>query len=105
VAKSKTLPKLKDLRAHFFMSIRGNHVDIIYHDETDNGAAIGAALASLMEEDAKLFDIFSAAFLTVMTTKEEKSNWERVKFPKKEKSISKTPVKAVKTPVKAVKRK
>ena len=91
MAKSK-IPKIEDLRAHFFMSIRGNHVDIIYHDDTDNGAAIGAALASLMEEDEKLFDIFSAAFLTVMTTKEEKS-------------ISKTPKKAVKTPVKAAKRK
>ena len=102
--KSK-IPKIKDLNAHFFMSVLGNHVDIVYHDTTDNGAGLGAAFASVLEEDEKLFNILSAAFITVLETREKNSNWEKVKFPKKEKSISKTPVKAVKTPVKAVKRK
>jgi hypothetical protein len=104
MATSK-IPKVKDLSAYFFMSINGNTVDIVYHDNADNGIAIGAAFTSVLEEDEKLFNILSAAFITALETKEKKSNWEKVKFPKKEKSISKTPKKAVKTPVKAAKRK
>ena len=90
MAKSK-VPAIKDLNGYFFMGIRGNHVELVYHDDTDNGLAIGAGLTSLMEEDTKLFDIFSAAFITVIESKE--------------KHISKTPKKTVKTPVKAAKRK
>ena len=99
------VPKVKDLSGYFFMSIEGNTVDIVYHDNTENGLAIGAAFASVLEEDKQLFNVLSAAFITALETKEKNSNWEKVKFPKKEKSISKTPVKAVKTPVKAEKRK
>jgi hypothetical protein len=91
MANSKR-PKLKDLRAHLFMSIRGNHVDMIYHDDLDNGAGLGAALVSLLEEDKKLFDIFSAAFLTAIESKERKS-------------ISKTAKKPVKKPTKSVNKK
>jgi cytoplasmic iron level regulating protein YaaA (DUF328/UPF0246 family) len=104
MAKSK-IPKIEDLNAHLFMSIQGKEVQMIYHDDTDNGLALGAALISLLEEDEKLFNIVSAAFVTVLENKDNNPNWEKVKFPKKEKSISKTPKKAVKTPVKAVKRK
>ena len=104
MAKSK-IPKVKDLNAHFFMSVLGNNVDIVYHDTTDNGAGLAAAFASALEDDKQLFNVLSAAFITALETKEKNSNWEKVKFPKKEKSISKTPVKAVKTPVKAAKRK
>ena len=104
MAKSK-IPAVKDLNGYFFMGIRGNHVELVYHDDTDKGLAIGAAFSSVLEEDDKLFGIISAAMLTVMESKNDNPNWEKVKFPKKEKSISKTPKKAVKTPVKAVKRK
>ncbi len=88
MAKSK-VPAVKDLNGYFFMGIRGNHVELVYHDDTDNGLAIGAAFSSILEEDEKLFNIVSAAFLTVIESREKKSNWERVKFPKKEKNISK----------------
>jgi len=104
MAKSKNLT-VKDIRAHLFISIVGNHVDLVYHDDYDNGAGLGAAITSLLEEDDKLFGIFSAAFLTAVEKKDKNPNWEKVKIPKKEKDISKTPKKAVKTPVKAAKRK
>ena len=104
MAKSK-IPAVKDLMGHFFMSIKGNHVDIVYNDNTDNGIAIGAAFSSVLEEDETLFNIMSAAFMTALENREKKSNWEKVKISPKEKHISKTPKKAVKTPVKAAKRK
>jgi hypothetical protein len=88
MAKSKTSPKLKDLRAHLFMSIRGNTVDIIYHDDADNGAGLGAGIVSLLEEDEKLFDIFSAAMLTVLKIKEKHSS-------KKDKKPVKTATKSL----------
>jgi len=91
MAKSKTLPKLKDLNAHFFMNVRGNHVDLVYHDDAESGAGLGAALSSLMEQDAKLFDIFSAALLTTLESKEKYN--------------SKTDKKSVKKPAKAVNKK
>lgn len=95
MAKSK-IPKIEDLNAHLFMSIQGKEVQMIYHDDTDNGLALGAALTSLLEEDEKLFNIVSAAFVTVLENKDNNPNWEKVKFPKKEKSISKTAKKPVK---------
>jgi len=100
MAKSK-IPKIEDLNAHLFMSIQGKEVQMIYHDDTDNGLALGAALISLLEEDEKLFNIVSAAFVTVLDNRDKNSNWEKVKFPKKEKSISKTAKKVAK-PVKKV---
>jgi hypothetical protein len=56
------------------MSIEGNTVDIIYHDNTDNGLAIGAAFASALEKDKKLFNILSAGFITVLDAKEKDSS-------------------------------
>jgi hypothetical protein len=72
MAKSK-IPKIEDLNAHLFMSIQGKEVQMIYHDDTDNGLALGAALISLLEEDDKLFNIVSAAFVTVLENRDKKS--------------------------------
>jgi len=89
MAKSK-IPKIEDLNAHLFMSIQGKEVQMIYHDDTDNGLALGAALISLLEEDDKLFNIVSAAFVTVLENRDKKS------ISKKSNKVPKTPVKAVK---------
>jgi hypothetical protein len=95
MAKSKNIT-VKDIRAHLFLGITGNHVELVYHDDYENGAGLGAALTSIMEEDDKLFDIVSAAMLTVLEKKNNNPNWEKVKIPKKEKDISKTAKKPVK---------
>ena len=86
--KSKDF-KMADIRAHLFINVRGNHVDIIYNDDLDNGAGLGAALVSIMEEDAKLFEIFSAAILTVIESNKKD-------ISKKSNKLPKTPTKAVK---------
>ena len=88
MANSKR-PKLKDIRAHFFISVIGDHVDIVYHDDADNGAGLGAALSIAMEEDDKLMSIFSAALLTALDKKEKYSS-------KKSNIVPKKPTKAVK---------
>jgi len=88
MAKIK-VPKVKDLSGYFFMSIEGNTVDIVYHDNTDNGLAIGAAFASALEDDKQLFKVLSAAMITVLNEKEKNSSKKSNKVPKK-------PVKAVK---------
>jgi len=82
MATSK-IPKVKDLSGYFFMSIEGNTVDIIYHDNTDNGLAIGAAFASALEKDKKLFNILSAGFITVLDAKEKYSSKTAKKVAKK----------------------
>jgi hypothetical protein len=104
MAKSKTI-STKDLNAYLFMSIQGKDVQVVYHDTIDNGLAIGAAFASLLEEDAKLFDILSAAMLTAIENRDKKSNFKRVKFPKKEKDSSKKSNKLPKTVKKEAKKK
>ena len=73
MAKSK-IPAVKDLHAYLFMSIQGTDVQVIYHDDSDKGLALGAAFASILEQDAKLFDILSAAFLTAIESKEKHSS-------------------------------
>lgn len=83
------VPNIKDLNGYFFMSIDGNTVDIVYHDNTDSGLAIGAAFASVLEEDKQLFKVLSAAMITVLNEKEKHSS-------KKSNKVPKTPVKAVK---------
>ena len=82
MAKSKNL-MMEDIRAHLFMSVRANHVELIYHDDLDNGAGLGAALTSILEEDDKLMSIVSAALMTVLENRDKNSNWEKVTFPKK----------------------
>ena len=87
MAKIK-VPKVKDLSGYFFMSIEGNIVDIVYHDNTDNGLAIGAAFASALEKDKQLFKVLSAAMITILNEKEKYSS-------KTAKKVAKKPVKAV----------
>jgi hypothetical protein len=81
MAKSK-IPKVEDLNGYLFMAINGTDVNLVYHDDTDNGLALGAALASILEQDAKLFDIISAAMLTVLEAKEKYSSKKSNKLPK-----------------------
>ena len=81
MAKSK-IPAIKDLNAHLFMSIQGKNVQMIYHDDTDNGLALGTALISLLEEDDKLFNIVSAAFVTVLENRDKKSISKKKNNPK-----------------------
>lgn len=89
MANSKNL-KVADIRAYLFISIRGNKVDVIYEDEIDNGAGIGLGLSSAMDEDEKLFSIFSAALLSTIESREKKY------ISKKSNIVPKTPTKAVK---------
>jgi len=94
MANSKKLT-VKDIRAHLFINVRGNHVDLIYHDDYDNGAGLGAALSSLLEEDDKLFDIMSAALLTALESKaktapKKKDNPKQMNGVKSDKPFVKT---------------
>lgn len=98
MAKSKT-PQVKDLNGYFFMGIRGTNVELVYHDDSDNGLAIGAAFSSVLEEDEKLFDIFSAAMLTALETKANKEKIASLKGKynsKKSNIVPKKPTKAAK---------
>ena len=104
MAKSK-IPQVKDLNGYFFMGIRGTNVELVYHDDSDRGLALGAALSSVLEEDEELFNIFSAAFLTAIESRDKKSNWEKVKIPKKEKYTSKKSNIVPKTAKKVAKKK
>ena len=92
MATSKKLPKVKELRGYFFMSINGTHVNTVYNDDTKNGLALGAALTSVLEEDEKLFDIFSAAMLTAIEDKSKKEKYSS----KKSNKLPKKPVKTAK---------
>ena len=100
MAKSK-VPKVEDLNGYLFMAINGTDVNLVYHDDTDNGLALGAALASVLEQDAKLFDILSAAMLTVLEAKEKhsskkKNNPKQMNGAKSDEPFVKTRKKAVK---------
>lgn len=83
MAKSKNLPALKDLSGYFFMAIQGNHIEVTYHDNTDEGSAIGAALAVAIEDDPILFNIVSAALLTTLEGKEKYNSKKSNIVPKK----------------------
>lgn len=82
MATSKKLPKVEELSGYLFMSVQGTQVELVYHDTTDKGLAIGAALASVLEEDVKLFDLFSSAFLTALDARNEKSTPKKKPNPK-----------------------
>ena len=86
MAKIK-VPKVKDLSGYFFMSIEGNSVDIVYHDNTDNGLAIGAAFASALEKDKQLFKVLSAAMITVLNEKEKYTSKTAKKVAKPVKKV------------------
>ena len=89
MAKSK-IPQVKDLNGYFFMGVKGTDVELVYHDDSDRGLALGAAFASVLEEDEKLFDIFSAAMLTALETKAKKEKYSS----KKSNIVPKKPTKA-----------
>jgi len=82
MAKSK-IPAVKDLHAYLFMSIQGTDVELVYHDDSDRGLALGAAFANILEQDDKLFDILSAAMLTAIEAKGKYSSKKSNKLPKK----------------------
>jgi hypothetical protein len=81
--------KLKDLKAHLFISVNKKDVTVIYHDDIDNGAVLGAAICTAMQKDAKLFDIMSAALLTFLDEKKKYNS-------KKSNTVHKKPVKKAK---------
>ena len=91
MAKSK-IPQVKDLNGYFFMGIRGTDVELVYHDDSDRGLALGAAISSILEQDEALFNIFSAAFLTALETREKKEKYTSKKsniVPKTAKKVAK----------------
>ena len=80
MAKSKK--QIEELRAHFFMSIHDGTVHTIY-DDGDDKTILAAAFASAMLENKYLYDIISAAFLTLLEEKEKDSSKKSNKVPKK----------------------
>ena len=87
MAKSKK-PNVKDLKAYFFLSIGNGDVHTIY-DDYDNEALLAAAFASAMMEDTNLFNIISAAFITLLEEKEKYNSKKSNKLPKTVKKSSK----------------
>jgi len=90
------IPKVEELNAYFFLSVQGKDVHVVYHDASDKGLALGAAFASVLQEDAKLFDVFSSAFLTaiehrdkVKLRNEKYSSKKSNKVPKTVKKVAK----------------
>ena len=99
MAKSKL--KVEDISAHFFMNVHGNNVNVIYSDDMNNGAGLGAAFASAMEQDKELLKIISAALLTALESKEKyvpkkKDNSKQMNGAKSDEPFVKTRKKAVK---------
>jgi hypothetical protein len=88
MAKSK-IPEVKDLHAYLFLNIKANDAQLVYHDDDDSGIALGAAFATLLEQDDKLFDILSAAMLTAIEAKEKYSSKKSNKVPKPVKKAAK----------------
>ena len=80
MAKSKK--QIDELRAHFFMSIYDGTVHTIY-DDGDDKTILAAAFASAMMENKYLYDIISAAFLTLLEEKEKDGVKKPVKTAKK----------------------
>ena len=80
MAKSKK--QIDELRAHFFMSIHDGTVHTIY-DDGDDKTILAAAFASAMMENKYLYDIISAAFLTLLEEKEKDGVKKPVKTAKK----------------------
>lgn len=83
MAKSKK--QIDKLSAHFFMSVGDGTVHTIY-DDGDDKTILAAAFASAMIQDKNLFDLISAAFITLLDEKEKYSsnkNKKPVKTAKK----------------------
>jgi len=79
----------KDLKGYFFLALGDGQINTIYENHDDN-AALAAAFAGAMLEDAQLFDILSAAFVTVLDDRKEKYN------SKKSNKVQKKPAKSKK---------
>jgi hypothetical protein len=90
MATSK-IPKVEELNAYFFLSVQGKDVQVVYHDDSVKGLALGAAFASVLQEDKGLFDIFSSAFLTAIEAKDKLS--VRKKYVSKKSNKVQIPVK------------
>lgn len=86
MAKSKA--QIMKCKAHFFMNVTDGNVHTIFEDG-DNKVILAAAFASAMLENEHLYDIISAAFLTLLEEKEKDSS-------KKSNIVPKKPIKAAK---------
>lgn len=82
MATSK-IPKVEELNAYFFLSVQGKDIQVVYNDASPKGLALGAAFASVLQEDAKLFDVFSSAFLTAIEHRDKVKLTKKKSVPKK----------------------
>ena len=88
MAKSKS--QLMNCKAHFFMNVTDGNVHTIFEDGDDK-VILAAAFASAMMENKYLYDIISAAFLTLLDDQKEKDISNKSKKPVKtaKKSVKK----------------
>jgi len=86
------IPKVEELNAYFFLSVQGKDVQVVYNDTSVKGLALGAAFASVLQEDIKLFDIFSSAFLTAIEHR-DKVSLRKEKYTSKKSNKVQIPVK------------
>jgi hypothetical protein len=88
MAKNKS--QLMNCKAHFFMNVTDGNVHTIFEDGDDK-VILAAAFASAMMENKYLYDIISAAFLTLLDDQKEKDISNKSKKPVKtaKKSVKK----------------
>lgn len=88
MAKNKS--QLMNCKAHFFMNVTDGNVHTIFEDGDDK-IILAAAFASAMLENKYLYDIISAAFLTLLDDEKEKNVSNKTKNPVKtaKKSVKK----------------
>jgi hypothetical protein len=88
MAKNKS--QLMNCKAHFFMNVTDGNVHTIFEDGDDK-VILAAAFASAMLENKYLYDIISAAFLTLLDDQKEKDISNKSKKPVKtaKKSVKK----------------
>lgn len=82
MAKSK-IPKVEELSGYFFISVQGAQVEVVYHDNTDRGLALGAAFASALQTDDKLYDLLGVAMLTAIEDRNKVKLTKKKSAPKK----------------------
>jgi hypothetical protein len=86
MAKSKA--QIAKLKAHFFMSIGDGTVHTLYDDDNDK-TILAASFASAMLEDQYLYDVISAAFLTIIDEKKKYSSKKSNEVHKPVKKVAK----------------
>ena len=86
MAKNKS--KLMNCKAHFFMNVTDGNVHTIFEDGDDK-VILAAAFASAMMENKYLYDIISAAFLTLLDDKEKHNSKKSNKVDKPVKKAAK----------------